>query len=286
MLEVFGDIDRESILNAEKLDLEGKAVLVDFWTYSCINCIRTVPALRRLHDSYRQSGLVVVGVHTPEFAFEKDLGNLRDALEELEISYPVVVDNDYYVWSWFNNQYWPAHYLFNREGELVHESVGEGGSGELQEAISSILGKNVEPGHEEPQRTSGRQSPEIYLGSLRGSIGNKPACEGGDCNAYRSPRVLNRDIAYLDGRWNATGEFIESAGEGSYIRVAFSGEEATMVLDPVRNRKFTVAFGDEKREIPAARPGAYNIFKGSGCVEREIKIILPEGARAYALTFG
>src|SRR5580692_2169599 len=124
-------------LTAEQL--KGKVVLVDFWTYSCINCLRTLPYIRAWADKYKDSGLVVLGVHTPEFAFEKDPDNVRRAVRELNITYPVALDNDYKIWKGFNNSYWPADYLVDAIGRVRHHHFGEGKYDESEQQIQALL---------------------------------------------------------------------------------------------------------------------------------------------------
>ena len=119
--------------------LRGKVVLVDFWTYSCINCLRTLPHVARWHAKYKDQGLVVLGVHTPEFPFERSAANVKKAIARYDIRYPVAQDNQYATWKAFENQYWPAVYLINREGKIVKTHFGEGGYVEIEEAIKGLL---------------------------------------------------------------------------------------------------------------------------------------------------
>jgi thiol-disulfide isomerase/thioredoxin len=123
-------------------DLRGKVVLVDFWTYGCINCIRTLPYVTRLYDTYRDRGLVVVGVHTPEFSFEKSTSNVQTAINRYGIKYPVAQDNDYATWSAYRNHYWPAQFIIDKSGRIVFEHAGEGQYGEIQKTIEKLLNLN------------------------------------------------------------------------------------------------------------------------------------------------
>ena len=120
-------------------DLRGKVVLVDFWTYSCVNCIRTLPYVTQWYEKYKDQGLVVVGVHTPEFSFEKEVSNIRQAVLRHGIHYPVAVDNDYGTWNAYNNRYWPAHYLIDARGRIRQEHFGEGNYEETEQAIQALL---------------------------------------------------------------------------------------------------------------------------------------------------
>ncbi|AXA93919.1 thioredoxin family protein [Massilia sp. YMA4] len=119
--------------------LRGKVVLVDFWTYSCINCIRTLPHVARLYETYKDQGLVVIGVHTPEYPFERSTDNVRSATKRFGLTYPVVQDNDYATWNAFRNQYWPAAYLIDQDGRIVHTQIGEGGYAEMDAAVRALL---------------------------------------------------------------------------------------------------------------------------------------------------
>ncbi len=119
--------------------LRGKVVLVDFWTYSCINCLRSLPYVKAWYDKYRDHGLVIIGVHAPEFAFEKDLGNVRRAVAELGVTYPVALDNNYAIWQGFNNQYWPAHYFIDASGHIRAHHFGEGEYAQSEQTIRYLL---------------------------------------------------------------------------------------------------------------------------------------------------
>lgn len=134
----------ETWLNSPPLtmkDLRGKVVLVDFWTYSCINCLRTLPYVTKWHEKYKDQGLVVVGVHTPEFAFERSTNNVRTAARRFSVGYPVAQDNQYATWNAYRNQYWPASYLIDRNGRIMHQHFGEGGYEEMEAAIKTLLAR-------------------------------------------------------------------------------------------------------------------------------------------------
>ena len=120
-------------------DLRGKVVLIDFWTYGCYNCINTLPHVTRLYDTYKDKGLIVVGVHTPEFPFEKSIGNLQAALKRYGISYPVAQDNEYATWNAYRNQYWPAQYILDQTGKIVFEHAGEGQYDEMERVVRKLL---------------------------------------------------------------------------------------------------------------------------------------------------
>lgn len=197
--------------------LRGKVVLVDFWTYSCINCLRTLPYLKAWDEKYRAQGLVIVGVHAPEFAFEKNQANVENAIHKLGIQYPVAMDNDYTIWNAYQNEYWPAHYLIDAQGKIRHQHFGEGAyakteqmiqtllkeansaNGEVSSALVEVTGSGVSAAASAEQR--GR-SPETYLGFARAEgwasaeplLSDEPA-------AYSTPRQLNKNQWALQGKW-------------------------------------------------------------------------------------
>ena len=145
--------------------LRGKVVLVQFWTYSCINCLRTLPYVTKWHEQYKDKGLVVVGVHTPEFAFEKERANVETAIKRLGIHYPVAQDNQYRTWRAFGNQYWPAAYLIDRSGTIVATQFGEGGYQQMENAIARLVGDRAPIAPTRDPDLSAVATPEMYLGS-------------------------------------------------------------------------------------------------------------------------
>src|SRR3989338_8304440 len=122
-------------------DLKGKVVLVDFWTYTCINCLRTLPYIKEWHEKYAKHGLVIVGIHTPEFEFEKDIRNVKDAVKRHKIKHPIALDSNYEMFKAYNNHYWPRKYLIDADGKIVYDHIGEGGYGETEEKIIELLNK-------------------------------------------------------------------------------------------------------------------------------------------------
>ena len=161
---------------ADGRGLRGKVVLVDFWTYSCINCLRSIPYVRAWAEKYKDQGLVVIGVHAPEFAFEKNIGNVKKAVADLKIDYPVAIDNDYAIWRAFNNDYWPAHYFIDAQGRIRHHHFGEGEYDESERVIQQLLaeaGKSGVSGSVVAVQATGAEaapdmtdiaSPETYVG--------------------------------------------------------------------------------------------------------------------------
>jgi thiol-disulfide isomerase/thioredoxin len=195
-------------LNSDPLSLEhlkGKVVLVDFWTYSCINCQRTLPYLNQWHEKYSDSGLVIIGVHSPEFDFEKDEKNVKEALKKYDVNWPVVMDSDMKIWGSYGNNYWPAKYLINHEGKIIFTHFGEGNYVETELKIQDAL---REAGFKVPARIgSGEelkfqtgQTPELYFGSFRGNIINIP-----------QDIAIKPNQIYTIGEWKLEPEYIQHA---------------------------------------------------------------------------
>jgi cytochrome c biogenesis protein CcdA/thiol-disulfide isomerase/thioredoxin len=218
--------------------LRGKVVLVDFWTYSCINCIRTLPYVTSWYDKYRNDGFVVVGVHTPEFAFEKDEGNVRKAVARYGIRYPVALDNFYGTWKAYGNRYWPAHYLFDAEGRLREVHSGEGKYEETERAIQSLLieAKRLRAPVEPDRRASSVDfsridSPETYVGYARARNFASPQRTSTDrAEYYTAPASLGLNDWALRGTWKIMGESAELETPGGGVRFHFKAPKLNLVM--------------------------------------------------------
>lgn len=295
--------------------LRGKVVLVDFWTYSCINCLRTLPYLRGWADKYRDHGLVVLGVHTPEFAFEKDPGNVADAIETLGIGYPVALDNDYAIWRAFENRYWPAHYFVDAQGRIRYHHFGEGEYARSEDVIRRLLAEagatdlpggyvgNRAAGAEAPPSRDWRRTPETYLGHARAErFANNALAKG---VAWDYPRVaqLAPDQWALEGRWTVQPEFARAERAGASITLRFRARDLHLVLAPAEDGtpvRFRVTLdgqppgADAGSDIDAAGNGTIDgerlyqlVRQRRGSRERLFEIsFLDPGARAYAFTSG
>ncbi|WP_075293134.1 cytochrome c biogenesis protein DipZ [Pararhizobium arenae] len=294
--------------------LLGKVVLVDFWTYSCINCIRTIPYVRAWAEKYKDHGLVVVGVHAPEFAFEKNVDNVRTAIADFKIGYPVAIDNDYRIWRAFDNSYWPAHYLIDAQGRVRYHHFGEGNFAETERAIKDLLreagGEMTTAATVNPLGKGAQATPDLahlgsgetYLGYQRASNFISP--EGLLADAPRDYSLANAGLNEwgLAGRWTIKAEnaLLEAAGGG--ITYRFSAFDLHLVLGPDRNGKpvrFQVTIDgkppgkdhgadidpDGNGTITATR--LYQLVRQSGQVEaRSFEIrFLDTGVEAYAFTF-
>jgi thiol-disulfide isomerase/thioredoxin len=217
----------------------GKVVIVDFWTYSCINCLRTIPYLNDWHTKYHDSGLVVIGIHTPEFAFEKELVRVKSAVETLKIKYPVGLDNQNKTWDAFGNHYWPHKYFFGSDGTLRYEVVGEGRYEESEEKIRELLseaGVEVKKGGikgevREDVEYQKIKTPEIFFGTFHGGfIGNPKGILSDPNKEYRIPDHLEENAFYLSGRWKINEQYAlhtdRSRGE---IRLQYEAKSVNWV---------------------------------------------------------
>lgn len=231
-----------------------RVTLVDFWTYSCINCLRTLPALRAWHATYAASGLTILGVHTPEFPFEREPANVARALRELAIEYPVVLDNDRAIWSVFANRVWPHRYLIDTTGRIVHEHAGEGGEVATEHAIraalSTLSGEATLPPlvfatdehepHDSAQFADDAPgavcipgSPELFAGYYRGVSGNAGGFREDESAEYMDAGGYREGFIHLQGRWRVDADAAHFVGPGpGALRLAFRGTAPNVVLAP------------------------------------------------------
>ncbi len=302
-------------LNSDPLasgDLRGKVVLIDFWTYSCINCLRTLPYVKAWEEKYRDQGLVVIGVHTPEFAFEKDLGNVQRQIDRLGISYPVAIDNDYGVWRAFSNRFWPAHYFIDAEGNIRHWRFGEGGYEESERVIQELLAEAGNPtpgdglvevdrdGVAKPPDLLQVFSPETYIGYERaenflGTMGRDLSQE------YSVPETLSLNQWGLEGQWTVGPEAatLDAASGGIVFR--FYARDLNLVLGSDQGPvDFRVTVDgqppgeDHGLDVDAegfgtvSEHGLYQLVREAGAVtDRLFEIqFFGRGVSAYAFTFG
>ena len=237
-------------------DLKGKVVLVDFWTYSCINCIRTIPYLVDWNEKYADKGLVIVGVHTPEFEFEKNIDNLKAAVKKFGIKYPVIQDNDKGTWNAYQNQYWPRKYIVDSEGYLRYDHIGEGGYAETEKVIQSLLQERSAqlspdsslPGTDNNTITetttipenvqsvdfSKIYSPELYFGYqfARAPLGNPEGFKPDQTVNYSISDIdsdIKPNVIYLDGTWKNNADNMELQSNTGSIALVYSAKSVNMV---------------------------------------------------------
>jgi cytochrome c biogenesis protein CcdA/thiol-disulfide isomerase/thioredoxin len=282
-------------LNTEPLTLEalrGKVVLIDFWTYSCVNCLRTLPHVRAWYERYREAGLVVVGVHTPEFSFEREAENVREAVSGLEIDYPVALDNGYETWNAWGNQFWPAKYFIDRRGHVRFAHFGEGAYEESEHVIRTLL---AEPGLPRPVSASigdetpeGVQTPETYLGyeRIERFVGSKIVKDREA--SYRLPEVFPFGHLAYGGRWTVEGERIV-AGEGARLQLSFHANEVFLVLGTSGGEERVDVRVDGRRvgTVRVTDDRLYRLARIPGEKQNHVlDLRFSPGTEAYAFTFG
>jgi cytochrome c biogenesis protein CcdA/thiol-disulfide isomerase/thioredoxin len=298
-LEDFGpapDFRQISLwLNSKPLtlaSLRGKVVLVDFWTYSCINCLRTLPHVKSWYRTYRDAGLVVVGVHTPEFAFERVPANVRGALDDLGIEYPVALDNDYGTWDAYLNRYWPAKYLIDRRGHLRFAHFGEGAYDETEHVIRALLAEQGLPtpvSRSLPDETpTGAQTPETYLGygRIERFIGSEIA-PNREADYRIPPLVPVNEFAY-GGRWKVEEERIV-AGANARLRLAFHARQVFLVLGTsgVDETVDVALDGKALDPLSVTADRLYTLARVPGEPgDHVLELAFSPGTEAYAFTFG
>jgi thiol-disulfide isomerase/thioredoxin len=300
-------------LNSQPLsmaDLRGKVVLIDFWTYTCINWLRTLSYIRAWAETYEQHGLVLIGVHTPEFPFEQDVDNVREAVQEMAVEYPVALDSDYAVWRAFDNRYWPAAYVADAQGRIRHHRFGEGGYEELERVIQGLLGVDgdlvsVSPdGFEAQADWANLGSPETYLGYEQAQNFASPAgASPGESHSYVAPDRLKLNHWALAGDWTlGKGASVLNQVDGR-ISFRFHARDVHLVMGPPE-RGTSVPFRvfldgdapgnahgldiDEDGHGTVTQQRLHQLIRQEGPIDdRTFEItFLASGVEAYAFTFG
>ena len=280
--------------------LKGQVVLVDFWDYTCVNCLRTLPYLKGWHEKYRDHGLQIIGIHAPEFEFSRTRDHVERAVREFGIEYPVMLDNDYQAWQAFANKAWPARYLIDQDGYIRYYQLGEGGYQDFERALQELL-SDRDPGRklpplmplvrelDEPGRLAHCRmpTPELYCGTARGRYVNEGGLRENDLASYRyalsppPPHELE-----LEGWWLATREYVESQdAAGARLRLQFEAAEVNAVMSGPGEVTVSVD-GRPERTIRVITPGMFRLIEGDRFREGilEIESATP-GLRVYAFTF-
>jgi cytochrome c biogenesis protein CcdA/thiol-disulfide isomerase/thioredoxin len=265
--------------------LRGNVVLVDFWTYSCINCLRTLPHLKAWYAAYRKDGFDIVGVHTPEFAFEHVSSNVRAAVKRLGIDYPVVQDNRYRTWTAYGNQYWPAEYLIDRTGEVRHIQFGEGDYEQTEGAIRTLLGitrgRTTNVADATPRDLT---TPESYLGYRRlERYAGSPIVQD-RLSTYRLPKALPQNELAYGGMWKVGSERIV-AGRGATLQLHFHAEKIYLVLGG-RGRVQVTIGGETAPPVDVDAYKLYTLRDSSTLADGLLALRFTPGVQAYAFTFG
>jgi thiol-disulfide isomerase/thioredoxin len=264
----------KGFLNTKPLSdsaLKNKVVVYDFWTYSCVNCVRTLPYLEEWHERYARDGLMLVGVHSPEFEFEKNHDNVRAAVKRLGVTYPVVFDDDMDIWNAFNNQYWPAKYVTDRMGNVRYVHFGEGEYKQTEDVLRLLLGvPKGAPRAKDPKKATADlvhvPTPETYLGTLRGGGLAGQELKSGT-HRYRMPKEIGRNLLGLEGDWNATQEFIESTDAHETLALNYHAGEVNLVMARTRKNPTYAVVELDGKPVPAK-------YRGKDLIEQDTQTIV------------
>lgn len=286
-------------------------VLVDFWDYTCVNCIRTLPYVVSWNSRYAQSGLVVVGVHAPEFSFAREGSHVAEAAARFGLEYPIVLDNEHAIWRAYSNRFWPAKYLVDAKGRIRYYHFGEGAYQETEVAIQGLL-RELNPGASlpppmEPVRDSDRPgavcyrvTPELYLGHARGQFGNFEGVVRDRSHDYRDVGPHVEGMTYLAGRWRVEQESARCEGPGAAISLRYTAKDVNLVMGPAAGASVRaevmldggqrpgddVKFDGERAFITVDQPRMYSVVANEAVVSGAVTIRAESaGLAAYAFTF-
>jgi cytochrome c biogenesis protein CcdA/thiol-disulfide isomerase/thioredoxin len=282
--------------------LRGKVVLVDFWTYSCINCVRTLPHLKAWYKKYHHQGLVIIGVHAPEFEFEKNIDNVRDAVHRYGLDYPVALDNNYVTWRNFSNHYWPAQYLLNKQGDVVYEHFGEGDEDTIENNIRFLLGIDKPMAAVVPSQKQwmSYETPETYLGYARANTSLSPSVSKDADADYHFSSTLISNAWALQGGWRVAADKIVATKANAALKIQFNARYVFIVMGSGTKKPISVSLRLNGKPVNADKATAvengrlvvntYALYQilalpkfGSGILE--ITAAEP-GLELYTFTFG
>ena len=295
--------------------LRGRVVLIDFWDYTCVNCIRTLPYIQAWHERYKDLGLTTIGVHTPEFTFAQYESNVERGVREFGLTYPIVIDSDFELFKLFANRAWPSKYLIDKDGYLRYMHMGEGGYRDAEQTIQDLL-HEIDPGLELPPLMDAVRvedkpgavcyvgSPELYLGHRRGRIGNQQAFAEDRTSDYFFSDEMQENAFYAQGSFHSTAEYFEAAGEQSgRIVLKYQAAAVNLVLSsnrmpsaevqvrqdgqPLTKQNATpeTRFRDGVTDIVVDRPRMYAIVDNHDFGTHTLELTLAPGVAAYAFTF-
>lgn len=280
-----------NILTSElREQLKGKVVLIDIWDYTCVNCIRTLPYITAWNEKYKDKGLVILGVHAPEFEFEKAPENLDSAVKKFNLTYPIIADNDYKIWQSLANNYWPAKYIFDKDGILRASHFGEGEYEVFEAFIQKLLVERdssislpdlTKPVREtdKPGAVCYRATPETYIGFARSHYGNDGEPEPNKPTQFTLPKELKQDELYLGGTWVVKREYAYPAGgsSSSSLNMNYQAKEVNLVIHPLATGPFHVEIQQNGKPLAKEDRGT-DIIEENG--KTYIKI---DGPRMYNL---
>ena len=294
-----------------KKDMKDKVVLYDIWTYSCINCQRTLPYIIAWNDKYADKGLLIIGIHSPEFEFEKDINNVKTAVKQFGIKYPVVLDNDMKTWKAFENRYWPRKYIADSEGYIRYDHIGEGGYAETEKIIQDLLqernhllGLNITSAQplvnlQEYQFTAA-QTPELYFGynfaASRNYLGNSEGFKPEQIVTYSLPEKLTQDNFYLEGQWENFDDRMKLVSENGKITLPYFAKSVNIVAanesdlqillngKPVTPENAGTDVQNGMVHISVDR--LYNVISSSDVGAHTLTLVTKSGFEIYTFTFG
>jgi thiol-disulfide isomerase/thioredoxin len=270
--------------------LRGRAVLVDFWDYTCINCIRTLPYVKTWHERYHDKGLTVIGVHTPEFTFAQYESNVERGIRQFDLTYPIVADSDRAIWKAFAVRYWPTKYLLDKDGYLRYGHFGEGAYRECEEMIQELL-REIDPGavlpalmeplreEDQPGAVCYRPTGELYLGNRRGRIGNEAGFKEDQIANYDlSGRPIEENFFYANGQWASTAEYFEAVGDGPHtLTLKYEAAGVNLVMAALHADSAEIILLQDGKSLPHSQSGKDVCFRGS---ESYVPV---DSARMYSL---
>ncbi|MBB3228341.1 thiol-disulfide isomerase/thioredoxin [Luteibacter sp. Sphag1AF] len=272
--------------------LRGKVVLIDFWTYSCINCLRTLPHVTRWYDTYKDKGLVVIGVHSPEFPFEQQTANVKDAVARFGIHYPVAQDNDLATWDAWENRFWPAEYLVDQRGNVIGHHYGEGNYAEMENAIRVLLGlprleKAVEMDKDAPN-FSAIGSQEMYFGSDRSEFNASPEGSKNGIRDFTAPARLDMNRFALVGRWGVDRQNVNLMNANGEIRLHFKAAKVHMVASAMEPTTLEILVdGKPQPPVTVQKSMLYTLYDSNDYKEHVLTIRIPKANfHAFTFTFG
>ena len=277
-----------------------KVILIDFWTYSCINCQRTLPYLNEWSSKYKDQGLLIIGIHTPEFKFEEEYVNVQEAVNKFGVNYPVVLDNSYATWQAYKNRYWPRKYLIDIDGYIVYDHIGEGNYEETELKIQQLLEERKNklkldnPISRQISRPDNAysvdftqvKSPEIYFGSQRNEyLGNGVKGKKGVQN-FEEPTIISPNTLYLSGSWDIQDEYAESISESKII-FKYDSKNVYMVASAQNDIINSISLDDKfVKNLSVNEEQLYSIIEGNSYSQHTLEIDAPEGLKVFAFTFG
>lgn len=299
--------------------LRGNVVLIDFWDYTCGNCIRTLPYIKEWHKRYTDKGLVIIGVHAPEFEFAKIRENVAHAIRDFELEYAIVMDNDFAIWHSFGNRYWPTTYIYDKYGTLRYQHVGEGSYQETEQVIQKLLHEIdadvTLPRPMQPLRDTDKPgaicysaTPEMYLGYEQGHIGNQEGQGRTGIGEFQDPHTYREDTYYLAGRWWIGPDnvrLVSRHNEPGSIIVNYLAAEANLVIRPEKEKNFKVYIeqdgkplagqgrgddikvdNDGRSYIIVEKPRMYCLVRNTGVGRHTLRLTMTSNSfAAYAFTF-